>query len=132
MLDTVTGWFEVVRYDDKRAITITNLVETMWLFRYPRPIEITYYQGKEFIDHDFRKPLIETEYRITAKPSTLGNPMSNAILELIHQFPGKLVQNFNIQQTYINKMTHEQANRLKQSLKLSKQPIGQKIIVRAN
>ena len=61
MIDTVTGWFEVVRYNDKRVITIANLVEPTWLYRYPRPIEITYYQGKEFIGHKFRKSLIETE-----------------------------------------------------------------------
>ena len=46
MIDTVTGWFEVVQYDDKRAITIANLVETTWMSRYPRPIEIVYDQGK--------------------------------------------------------------------------------------
>ena len=28
MIDPVTGWFEVVQYDDKRGITIANLVET--------------------------------------------------------------------------------------------------------
>ena len=46
IINTVTGWFEVVQYDNKIAITIKNLVETMWLSRYPRPIEITYDQGK--------------------------------------------------------------------------------------
>ena len=60
MIDIVTGWFEVVRYDDKISITIANLVETKWLSRYPRPIEITYYQGKEFIGYEFRKYLIDT------------------------------------------------------------------------
>ena len=60
MIDPVTGWFEVVRYDDKRAITIANLVETKWLYIYPRPTEITYDQGEEFIGHEFRKSLIET------------------------------------------------------------------------
>ena len=43
MINTVTGWFEVVQYYDKRAINIANLVETTWLSRYPRPKEITYY-----------------------------------------------------------------------------------------
>ena len=61
MIDTVTGWFEVVRYNDKRVITIANLVEPTWLYRYPRPIEIMYDQGKEFIGHKSRKSLIETE-----------------------------------------------------------------------
>ena len=72
----------------------------MWLSRYPTiPIEITYYQGKEFIGHEFRKSLIEDEYRITSKPSTSRNPMSNAILERIHQVLGNLVHTFNLQQT---------------------------------
>ena len=44
MIDPVTGWFEVVQYDDKRAITIENLVQTKSLYIYPRPIEITYDQ----------------------------------------------------------------------------------------
>ena len=85
MIDPIARWFEVVKYDDKRAITIENLIETTWLYRYPRPIEITNDQGKEFIVHEFRKSLIEDEYGITAKPITLENPMSNAILEWINQ-----------------------------------------------
>ena len=46
MINLVTGQFEVVRYDDKRAITIANLVETMWLSRNPRPIEVSYNKVK--------------------------------------------------------------------------------------
>ena len=75
----------------------------MWLYRYTRPIEITYDQGKEFIDYELRKYLIEDEYGVTAKPSTLGNPMSNVILEPIHQVLGNLVRNFNVQKTYVDK-----------------------------
>ena len=74
----------------------------MWLSRYSRAIEITYEQGKEFMVHEFRKSLIETEYRITAKPSTSGNSMSNAIFEWIHQVLGNLVRTFNIQQTCVD------------------------------
>ena len=78
-----------------------NLVETTWMSIYPRPIEIMHDQGREFIGHEFRKPLIETEYGITAKPSTSINPMSNAEMKMIHQFLGNLVRNFNIStQTY--------------------------------
>ena len=75
----------------------------MWLSRYPRPIEIMYDKGKEFIGHEFIKYLIETEYGITAKLRTLVNPISNAILERIQQVLGNLVRNFNIQQTYVDK-----------------------------
>ena len=38
MIDPITGWFEVVRYANKGAITIAYLVETTWMSRYPRPI----------------------------------------------------------------------------------------------
>ena len=55
MINPVTWWFEIAQYEDKRAISIAKLVETKWLSRYPRPIDITYYQGKEFIGNDLRK-----------------------------------------------------------------------------
>ena len=76
----------------------------MWLTRYPIPIEITYDQGKEFIGHKFRKSLIEMEYRITAKPITSENTMSNEVLERIHQVLGNLVWTFNLStQTNVDK-----------------------------
>ena len=42
LINTVTGWFEVTQYKDKQAMTIENLVETMWIARYPWSSEITY------------------------------------------------------------------------------------------
>ena len=60
MIDPVTGWFLIEKYNDKRAISTTNFVETTWLSIYPRPIEITDDQGSDFIGHEFRKSLIET------------------------------------------------------------------------
>ena len=38
MINPVTGCFEVTQYNDKIAISITNLVETTRLSRYPRPM----------------------------------------------------------------------------------------------
>ena len=80
MINPVRGWFEITQYENKRAISIANLVETTWMSRYPGPIEITYGQGKGFIGHAFRKYLIDTEYGINSKPSTLINPISNTVL----------------------------------------------------
>ena len=45
MIDPVTGQFKITQYDDKRALSIANLVETTWLSRYSRPMEIMYDQG---------------------------------------------------------------------------------------
>ena len=70
MIHPVTCFFGVIRYDDKRAINIANLVKTTWMSRYPIPIEITYNKGKEFIGHEFIKSVIVTKYRIAAKPRT--------------------------------------------------------------
>ena len=46
MIDPVIEWSEVTQYNDKRAMEIANLVEITWLSRYPRPMGITYDQGK--------------------------------------------------------------------------------------
>ena len=103
MIDLVTGRFEIVQYDDEKAIYIANLVETMWLYRYSIPMEITYDQGSEFIGDKYRKYLIEEEYGITSKPSTLVNNLSNVILECTYRVLGNLVRTFNISQTYVDK-----------------------------
>ena len=45
MIYPVTMWFEIMHYGYKRVISIKNLVDTTWLTRYPRPMEITNDQG---------------------------------------------------------------------------------------
>ena len=31
IIDPVTGWFEIIQYNNNKANTIVNLVETTWL-----------------------------------------------------------------------------------------------------
>ena len=102
MIYPVTGWFEITQYNNKKAITMENLVETTWLSIYPRPMEITYDQGSEFIGRELLKYLLEMEYGITAKPSTSVNPTSNAILEWIQRVLGNLVRTCNITENYVD------------------------------
>ena len=90
------------QYDNKQVISTKNLVDTTWLARYHRPMEITHDQGLEFIGHDFIKNQIEEEYGIAPKPSTLANPTSNERLEWIHTVLGNLVRAYNIKDTYID------------------------------
>ncbi len=66
MIDPATGWFEIKQYDDKRSITVANIVEQEWLARYPRPSLITLDRGSEFIGEDFRD-MCENDYGIKAK-----------------------------------------------------------------
>jgi hypothetical protein len=49
MINPATGWFEIKQYDDKKSITVANIVEQEWLTRYPRPSLITLDHGSEFI-----------------------------------------------------------------------------------
>ena len=46
MIYPVTGWFEVMQYNNKEAMTIANLVETTCLSR-----------GSEFLGRDLKKYL---------------------------------------------------------------------------
>ena len=55
-IDTVIGWFEVTPYDDRKVTMIANLVETMWLSRYPWTSEITYDHISESLGLDFKAP----------------------------------------------------------------------------
>ena len=56
-----TRWFGVMKYNNNKAMTISNLLETKWLSRYTCPIEITYDQGSEFIGREFKIPLQNTD-----------------------------------------------------------------------
>ena len=46
MIYPVNVWFELIKYYDKKSMTIANLVETKWMSRYPWPTEITYDRRK--------------------------------------------------------------------------------------
>ena len=59
MIDPVTGWFEIVQYNDKQVTTIANLVEQAWPCRYLRPTIIMYGPGNEFLGHMFKNDLIQ-------------------------------------------------------------------------
>jgi hypothetical protein len=63
MIDSATGWFEIKQYDDKKSITVANIVEQEWLTRYLRPSLITLDHGSKFIGQDFRDMCVN-DYRI--------------------------------------------------------------------
>ncbi len=67
---------------DKTSDNIAQLVNKMWLSRYPRCHYIIYNNGSEFkLNFDY---LCET-YGIKRKPTTIMNPQANANLEHLHQ-----------------------------------------------
>ena len=101
MIDPATGWFEIHQFDDKRSITIANIVEQEWFCRYPWPTQVTFDRGSEFMGGDFRTMLKE-DYGIKQKPISVRNPQANAIVERIHQVIGNMVRTFELETTEIN------------------------------
>ena len=51
MIDPATGWFEIIKYNDKWSVPRENLAEQIWFCRYLRPT-ITIYN--EFIGLVFK------------------------------------------------------------------------------
>ena len=74
------GWFRITQFNDKRAIPIANLVETMWLMGYPYPTQITYDQVSEIISCELKNCLIQAECGIKANTILSGISNYNVML----------------------------------------------------
>ena len=100
MVDPVTGWFEMMSYDDATPETIMNLLEIAWLCRYPRPAAIIADRGGEFTGQFFRESL-RSEYGIELRLITTANPQSNAVVERIHQVIGNMLRSLDVENCYL-------------------------------
>ena len=97
MTDPATGWFKIKQYNDKKSITVANIVKQEWLARYPRPYLITLDRGSEFIGQDFCDMCIN-DYGIKRKIIATQNPQANAIVEHgTHQMLRNLIRSFELQ-----------------------------------
>jgi hypothetical protein len=66
MINLAKGWFKIKQYDDKKSITVANIVEQEWLTSYLQPSLITLDHGSEFIGQDFHDMCVN-DYRIKRK-----------------------------------------------------------------
>ena len=94
MIDPATNWFEIKEIKTKRADVIANLVEQIWLTRYPWPTKVITDRGTEILA-EFAQ-LIKDEYGIEKKLITTRNPQANSILERIHQTIGNMIRTFEV------------------------------------
>jgi len=94
MIDPATSWVEIKEIKNKDALNIANLVEQTWLTRYPWPQELTYDRGTEFMGEFAR--MIEDDYGIIRKGTTVRNPQANAVLERVHQTIGNIIRTFEV------------------------------------
>ena len=101
MIDPASGWFEIHQYDDKKSITIANIVEQEWFSRYPWPTHVIFDRGSEFIGNEFQQMLIN-DYGIKRKPITVRNPPANAIEERVHQVIANMIRTFELETNYLD------------------------------
>jgi hypothetical protein len=99
MIDPATSWFEIKPITNKQAITVAEAVEVTWLTRYPRPSQITYDRGSEFLG-EFAN-MIVNDYGIIKKPTSTRNPQANSIIERIHKTLGNMIRTFEINEIEI-------------------------------
>ena len=64
-------------------------------------MEITYYQGLDFIGHKFKIFTIWKEYGVKSKLGSYINPSFNVILESTQLVLGDLVWTYNTRETYV-------------------------------
>ena len=94
-VDPATGWFEITEIPDKTSARISQIFNSTWLARYPRPRKVIFDNGNEF-KKDFL-PLLR-DFNIKPTPTTIKNPQANAILERVHQVLGDMLRTKNLQQ----------------------------------
>ena len=92
MIDPATGWIEIKEIPNKKAITIAEAVEQVWLTRYPKPQVLNFDRGSEFMA-EFAE-MVTNDYGIIRKGSTVRNPQSNAVIERVHQTIGNILRTF--------------------------------------
>ena len=105
MIDPATSWFEIkeipvvkitdpkskeeTQVFDKTSSRISQIINSSWLSRYPRPREVVYDNGSEF--KLYFKALCDS-YGLRHKPTTAKNPQANAINERIHGVIGNMLR----------------------------------------
>ena len=94
MIDPVTSWFEIARIIEPTSNEAQQVLDSIWLARYPRPQQIGFDNGSEF-KHLFRE--LCDNMGIKPKMSTDYNPQGNSIVERIHQVLGNQLRSFELE-----------------------------------
>jgi hypothetical protein len=93
IINAATRWVELCSYNSKWSEDITLLVDQNWLCRYLRPRIAIFDNGSEF-SFEFLELL--QSYGVTAKPTTIKNPKTNAFVEQIHQVIGDSIRTIEL------------------------------------
>jgi len=89
LIDTATGWLEIVEIPNKNSQTLATLLVRVWLSRYPLPQKLIVDNGTEF-KREFYDEL--TKFGIKPKITTVKTPQANGVLERVHQTVGNMLR----------------------------------------
>ena len=97
MIDPAIGWFEIAEIPNKVSHTVAEIVEQVWLSRYPWPTQIVLDRGSEFMQ-DFTR-MVKEDYGIKKKTITARNPQVHSIIERVHQTIDQMIRSMEVQNT---------------------------------
>jgi hypothetical protein len=89
MINQATGWFDIAELKRGQTDYTADLLEKVWLTRYPWPTEIICDSGKEFMAEVI--DIFKDAYGIIQKPITTQNPQANAMVKRAHQTLGNML-----------------------------------------
>lgn len=98
-IDPATGWFEIAEVKNKTSANISQLLDTVWLSRYPRPQRVVMDNGSEF-KKDFL-PILK-EYGIKPSKTSIKNPRANGVLERLHQVISNMLRCMDLPNMMLN------------------------------
>ena len=90
IIDRATSWPEIIPAQSKDSQVISELFDSEWLCRYPRPVRVIHDNGSEFIGMEFQEML--SSYGIKSSPTSVKNPKGNAIVERMHLTAGDMLR----------------------------------------
>ena len=83
---------KITQCNNNKTMMLMTLVETIWIYRKPRPIKIMYEIWAELLGHKFKDTLLQDKSSILTKPETSGNLQSNYTTKLIHHILGNIIR----------------------------------------
>ena len=87
----ILGWIEIIQCNSKTSFHVAKKVASHWIYCYPRPTCVIYYNGGGFTECGFQELLIC--YAITPVPTTIKNPQANDFVERVHVTMGDILHN---------------------------------------
>jgi hypothetical protein len=94
MIDPATSLFEIYRFQNIEAQTVSSVVEKAWLTQYLWPSIVFFDKGTEMMGNFAQT--VDKEYGIQQKIISIRNPQAKVIIGKIETF-GYIICNFEIQ-----------------------------------